>query len=88
MTRSGYNFDGWYSDETFTEQFKVESGEYVYAAGGLELYAKWTPISFSIEYMSAGGTLSGDYTVEFTVEDSVLVLPNVVKNGYEFRRLV
>lgn len=84
VTRSGYNFDGWYSDETFTEQFKVESGEYVYAAGGLELYAKWTPISFSIEYMSAGGTLSGDYTVEFTVEDSVLVLPNVVKNGYEF----
>ena len=82
--RAGYEFGGWYADEAFGEQSKVESGEYAYAAGGLTLYAKWTPTGFSIVYMADGGALGGDYTEAFTVEDSVLILPAAVKSGYEF----
>ena len=35
-------------------------------------------------YEANGGTISGEYTQEYTVEDTEITLPSVSKDGYEF----
>ena len=43
ITRSGYVFDGWYSDAKFTEESRIDNTDQLIAAGGSikTLYAKW-----------------------------------------------
>jgi len=40
-TRTGYTFDGWYQDETFTDIWDFENDT---VTGNTDLYAKWTPV--------------------------------------------
>ncbi len=52
-TRKGYNFDGWYSDSKFKNKVtSIKNG----STGNKTLYAKWTPIKYSIIYTRNGGT--------------------------------
>ena len=61
-SRSFYKFEGWYTDSSFSEENKITeipSG----STGEITLYAKWTPISYSLKLHAAGGTLaSGELT--------------------------
>lgn len=42
LTKDGYLFDGWYTDEACTNKFEFESGKSKTAvSGNLDLYAKW-----------------------------------------------
>lgn len=42
LTKDGYLFDGWYTDEACTNKFEFENGKSTTAvSGNLDLYAKW-----------------------------------------------
>ena len=83
VSKDGYEFGGWYLSGEFTGA-AVTSGEYDFAAGGITLYAKWTAVEYDVVYEANGGTISGEYTQEYTVEDTEITLPSVSKDGYEF----
>lgn len=83
VSKDGYEFGGWYLSEEFTGA-AVTSGEYDFAAGGIKLYAKWTAVEYDVVYEANGGTISGEYTQKYTVEDTEITLPSVSKDGYEF----
>ena len=52
LTSLGYTFEGWYTDETFEEQVNfISEGSF----GDLELFAKWTPTEYSVNYVLDGG---------------------------------
>ena len=52
ITSLGYTFEGWYTDETFEEQVNfISEGSF----GDLELFAKWTPTEYSVNYVLDGG---------------------------------
>ena len=78
-TRNGYTFSGWYSDEGCTTQYTFT----VLPEGSVTVYAKWTPIEYSILYNLEDGTL--DNTISgFTIESLPIVLPEPVKAHYSF----
>lgn len=52
-TRSGYTFDGWYSDEGYrTRVAQIAAG----STGDVTLYAKWTAISYLVAFEGNGST--------------------------------
>lgn len=67
LTRDYYTFDGWYTDENFTAGTEVTRLENFAA----NVYAKFTPITFTITYVLNGGTNADGAVVSYTVEDDV-----------------
>ena len=59
----GYTFDGWYIDEDLTQLLSKEMG----VENHMTLYAKYTPLS---------------YTISFNVGDSTLQVPTSVKREF------
>lgn len=60
-TRSGYTFDGWYSDEALTSAYNFSTP----VTGDITLYAKWTYVdSGSSGGSSSGGSSSSGTTTE------------------------
>ncbi len=56
-TKEGFNFDGWYYDNNVWKQ-KVDTIYTGVATGDKVLYAKWTPITYVVRYLS-GNAVSG-----------------------------
>lgn len=79
--QSGYKFDGWYLTEDFSGEKVTEIAKG--KTGDLTLYAKFTPIVYTITYNVDGGTNPNTIT-SFTVEDKV-VLADAQKSGYLFK---
>ncbi|MCG8578309.1 MAG: InlB B-repeat-containing protein [Bacteroidales bacterium] len=70
-TKAGYAFAGWFIDEALTEQVTdVEVSEYQH---DITLYAKWTPVEYTITFHSSMG--NGVNSVTYTVEDEMITLP-------------
>lgn len=73
-TRTGYTFGGWYYDAAFVNKAtQISTG----TTGDITLYAKWTPITYTVKYLS-GNTIPGvvsndtkEYGVALTLKDSV-----------------
>lgn len=81
ISKNGYSFLGWYSDSSFnTKVTEIAKG----TTGNIDLYAKWTPIEYTIEYVLYGGAYAGESNPEsYTIEDEIsLVSPTL--NGYTF----
>lgn len=78
--KPGYAFAGWYADAGFAAIFDFETP----VSADADVYARYTAIPYTITYEAAGGTLSGEYTESFTVEDDEIVLPAVSRDGYVF----
>lgn len=76
-----YNFDGWYLSEDFGGNAieKLNASE----NGNVILYAKFTPIVYTIEYCNAD-TLENDNKTSYTVEDEDFALLDVTKDDFEF----
>ena len=78
-TREGYMLEGWYTDITLSNKatfpFAVE--------GDMVLYAKWTAIEYTIDYMLVGGQFDGTVPYGYTIENSVR-LPSPTKVGHTF----
>lgn len=55
-SKTGYRFDGWYTDDTYsTKVTEIAEG----STGNVTLYAKWTINQYTITWETNGGTLGG-----------------------------
>ena len=86
-TKEGYNFKGWYSDSNFADEFlKREVSPNDATNGVITLYAKWTPITYTVEFdVNGGDNPTSEKQQDFTYD----VLQNLKKNeftreGYAF----
>ena len=80
-TKVGYNFLGWYTTETFTEESKVtqiESG----STGNIVLYAKFIIINYVITYNLDGG-VNGENPSTYTIFDEI-TFADASKDNYRF----
>ncbi|MCI5745944.1 MAG: InlB B-repeat-containing protein, partial [Erysipelotrichaceae bacterium] len=82
MSKVGYVFEGWckeadYSDTPITS---ITMGSY----GNLQLYAKFTPITYTIEYDFDGGVTDSEIVYEYTIESETITLPTLTKEHYTF----
>ncbi|RKN82014.1 InlB B-repeat-containing protein [Paenibacillus ginsengarvi] len=59
--KTGYTFGGWYSDAGLTADFLFTTA----ITGNTTLYAKWTPLSYTITFESNGGTAVNSQTVNY-----------------------
>ena len=79
--KRGYRFDGWYTESSLiNKKNNITSGSF----GDIKLYAKWTPVSYSITYYLNGGINSELNPSYYTIEDSDIILSPPVKSGSSF----
>ena len=74
-TKDGYEFEGWYTDKTFSNKisFPYEVTE------NQTLYAKWEKNKYTVRFDTDGGTYVSDMIVS-VIDRS----PETTKDGYEF----
>ncbi|MBQ7409187.1 MAG: InlB B-repeat-containing protein, partial [Alphaproteobacteria bacterium] len=82
-SKTGYILDGWYSDSTL-KTFVGKSGSSYTPTQSLILYAKWTPVSYSLTYELNGGAVKTENPSTYTIITKTFTLNNPTKNGYEF----
>jgi uncharacterized repeat protein (TIGR02543 family) len=87
LTRSGYTFAGWVTNEDGTGTAKNSGEAITFGAGNINLYPKWTANTYTISYNLNGG--SGDLTTApttWTVGNSNVTLPSsgFTRTGYDF----
>ncbi len=89
ISRVGYNFAGWWTQDGST------SGNWgsqlasiaVNTAEDKDIYAKWNEISYSVNFVLDGGTLSGFSNPTSRPYSQSLTLPDdtqITKTGYDF----
>ena len=83
-TKTGYTFDGWYADESFTT--KVEQLPSEMTAGTTTYYAKWNINSYTITYKIVGDYFANDSYAQETYNYGEKVTPvaEPSKEGYTF----
>lgn len=84
-TRFGYTFDGWFDSDgimysTPGGDFAVDSWDVSSATA--TLYAHWTPVEYTITYVTNGGTHSNNIE-KYTIEDTV-TLSGATKEEHTF----
>ncbi len=75
-----YTFEGWYADADFAT--KIESFD-VSLAANVTLYAKYSPVSYTLDFVTNGGVLPENANTSYTVEDK-FDLPAAEKEHYQF----
>lgn len=79
--KTGYRFDGWFLDGSFTQPItSIGNG----MTGDLNIYAKWTLLTYSIRYELDGGTNHPNNPTSFTYISGPHTLYPAEKRGYEF----
>ena len=81
MTKTGYNFAGWYRESNFASLWNFEENS---VSGNITLYAKWDAITYTVVYNANGG--NGNMLDSVHVYDVARVLNNnsFARAGYEF----
>lgn len=86
--KQGYNFLGWYDSPTGGNQIIDASGKCVWQrTNEVEaLYARFSPITYTITYSTARGTFDGTAPTTFTVESPITTanIPEIKEFGYVF----
>lgn len=80
-SRAGYEFNGWYSEDYFANEVSAIANG---SNGDRNLYAKWTPIKYSITYHLDGGSNSISNSSTYTVESDTFYFSSPSKYGYSF----
>jgi uncharacterized repeat protein (TIGR02543 family) len=80
-SRSGYTFAGWNtapdgSGSAFTASTTVSAD--------ITVYAKWTAVSYTINYMLNGGTNNSANPASYTIESPGITLAAPSRTGYNF----
>ena len=83
-TKEHYRFDGWYTAPEFTLGSKIERISEI-ATDDIVLYAKFTQITYSIDYSLGGGVNHPDNELltSYTVPDTT-AFKNPTKTGFTF----
>lgn len=81
--KNHYDLEGWYLDEAFTVPLADDLLDPSVLTGDVDLYAKWTPVTYTIEYVLNGGENAADAPASYTVEDTV-ILKIPTRPGYRF----
>ena len=80
-TKTGYRFDGWYLEDTFTT--KVTSISTI-QTGDITLYAKFVPQEYTITYELNGGTNGAGNPATYTYGTGVSSFADATRTGYTF----
>ncbi|CAN2226040.1 Listeria/Bacterioides repeat [Candidatus Nanopelagicaceae bacterium] len=89
--RTGYSFDGWYSDALLTTSIGAGGASYSPTGSSLtpSAYAKWTAVNRTVTYSAAsatGGAVPTDAT-NYIIGNTVVIKGNtgsLVRSGYTF----
>ncbi len=81
-TKTGYTFDGWYSDSDASFTTKITSLP-ITQTGVVSLYAKFTPNTYGITYELDGGSVTGNPS-SYTYGVGVESFADASKTGYTF----
>ena len=86
VKRTGYDFVGWYTQETEGTVITAES--VVDVTTDITLYARWTAKKYDVSFDSNQGSGSSIPTtaakIEVTYDDTYVSLPTVSRDGYTF----
>jgi uncharacterized repeat protein (TIGR02543 family) len=78
-TRNGYTFAGWYSNTALTVAWNFETGT---VAANITLYAKWTPVTYTVTFNVNDGS---NVSPQQVTAGSTLTEPaNPTRSGYVF----
>ena len=80
-SKTGYTFDGWYSDAAFTTRVTEISATDM---GNKTLYAKFTSNSYTITYVLDGGNNATTNPTGYTYGTGVAGFADASKTGYTF----
>lgn len=80
-TRTGYAFAGWYKETALNNQWAFDTDT---VSSDITLWAKWTPVPYSITYNLDGGTVSPANPTGYTAESVAIALNRPAKIGYNF----
>ena len=79
-TALGYTFGGWYTDVAGSAAFDFETE----ITENVELFAKWTPVSYTVTYNLDEGKNNASNPGTYTVESETVVFSKPSKTGYLF----
>ena len=79
-TRSGYIFEGWYSDAALTSEYNFNT----LVTENITLYAKWTAVEYTISFVTNNGENLDSIT--YTADDASLNIQELSKTGYTFEK--
>ncbi|MDR2692972.1 MAG: InlB B-repeat-containing protein [Chitinispirillales bacterium] len=80
--RTGYNFDGWYTEETGGA--RVSANTTVFGNDAI-VYARWTPVNYTITYTNlSGGTVTPANPTSYNIETPDFTLNNPTRIAYTF----
>ena len=83
-TRTGYTFDGWYTDTTGGTKVGTGGGSYT-PSKSLTLYAHWTPITYTVKFNGNGSTSGSMSNMSMTYDTAKTLTANSFKKtGYSF----
>ena len=83
VTRTGYDFGGWYAAENFRGEAVT-----VITAADLEakvFYAKWTPSNYEVTLVTNNGTINGGTVTGYTYGVGAELPADVTREGYTFK---
>lgn len=80
-TKTGYTFDGWYSDES--KQTKI-TGISKEQSGDITVYASWTAGAIQITYNLNGGTNNPENPNSYKVNSGKVTLLDPTRENYRF----
>lgn len=79
LEREGYTLS-WYADAAFTEAFDFSAS----LENSCTVYAKWTPIEYSISYYDGANKIRDLSPASYNTETATFTLPTPVKEGLVF----
>lgn len=81
LTKEGYTFAGWYSENEGGSEITAET--IVTATQDHTIYARFTPINYKIDYYGVDGAVNTN-PVQYNIETGLLTLAPAEKAGYRF----
>ncbi len=80
VTKTGYTFAGWYTDSRFTNKWEFTA----VVTEDMTLYAKWTPIEYTITYVYGKGIETS--TEAYTIETSITMPDTTTTGNYKISK--
>ena len=79
-TKTGHKFDGWYTEGGV----KVTDSTKVTTAASHTLYARWTAETYTITYVTNGGSITNESGYKKYTYGKGMTLPTPTRTGYDF----